>query len=109
MNLMTVMKMKREPCLSRPLKEDVASAESLDTRQWIVDPAVDSRTTTTTTTTITSITTTTAIRVGQTTLMGGSKESVIIVENMDTGRRTAERSMEDLAATKTRTTKQLKK
>ena len=40
--------------------------------------------------------------------MEGSKESVIIVENMDTERRTAGRSMEDLATTKTRTTKQLK-
>ena len=94
---MTVMKMRREPYLLRPLKEDVASAESLDTRQWIVDPAVDSRTTTT------------AIRVGGITVVGGSKESVIIVENMDTGKRTAGRSMEDLAATKTRTTKQLKR
>ena len=47
MNLMTVMKMRREPCLPRPLKEDVASVGSLDTRQWTVDPAVGSTTTTT--------------------------------------------------------------
>ena len=94
MNLMTVMKMRKEPCLPRPLKEDVASARSLDTSQWILHPAVDSRTRTTT-----------AIRVGRTTVVEGSKESVIIVENMDIGKRTAGRSMEDLATTKTRTTK----
>ena len=88
MNLMTVMKMKKDPCSPRPLKEDVASAENLDTRQWIVDPAVDSRRRTTTTM---ITTTTTAIRVGQTTVVGGSKESVIIVENMDTWKRTAGR------------------
>ena len=41
--------------------------------------------------------------------MEGSKESVIIVEKMDTERRTAGRSMEYLATTKIRTTKQLKK
>ena len=47
-NLMKAMKMKKELCLPRLLKVDVASVGSLDTRRWTVDPAVGSRSTITT-------------------------------------------------------------